>query len=597
MSKHRSQELTGEQPGRDGGFGTRVFTETELAAWTDRADARNPVTASWARMRLRIDANRRRNAAARAAGIPTGGRLAVAITKFGAKGAGGGRWRAIGRPVEYRGTTAQIAGLWPWGVGAGAPLLGTPVGTHLRTGASVSVSPTAWFMHGLITAPTAFIMALNGFGKSSLVRRLLIGGMWHGMCPLVLADVKPDYRRLIEAVGGQVIDVGFGYGTINPLDAGVLAYAFDKLARNGFLDEATGLVSEIRAKQVTLVASLIELVRGRRIEDYEETLISTALRVLHMPVAEGGRGFTLSEPPLLEDLAKVIDAGGEELMLDAAARTDEEYDGAVIGLRRSLRALTAGPFGRLFNGPTTTPIQYDSVGVCVDISHLPRADRKLLAAVMLTTWSTGFAAVDALNKLADVGLEKQRYWKIVIDELWRVLGLGEFMGERVDELIRLQREDAATLLMISHSSRDLRGRDTANRALGLLERSRMKIFGALPRAELDALAGTVEFTGVEYGMVTSWSGGRNTASDQIRHRRRCPRCDLEKRDPRSDEPAPGTGKFLIKVTEDRTPGIPVQMVLTDAEIRAGIHDTSARYTGSEFDEPTWCTCDDMVAAA
>lgn len=267
----------------------------------------------------------------------------------------------------------------------------------------------------------------------------------------------------------------------------------------------------------------------------------------------------------------MIGEGNPELWLDAGARVDEQYEQATIDLRRSLRALTKGPFGLVFNAPTTTPLDMDSVGVVIDVSHIPKGDKKLKAAAMLTCWSAGFAAIEALNLLAEVGLEEQRYFQVVMDELWQVLGLGEFMIARVDELTRLQRSLATALIMISHSIRDLQALGAAaDRAVGFLERSRAKILGALPADELVALDGVVKLTAAEIGMVTSWSAPQALTGEPIR--------------PGTHAPvAAGVGKFLLKVTEDRSPGIPFAMELTDVEIESGIHETSKRF--SSFGHP------------
>src|SRR3546814_3449093 len=41
---------------------------------------------------------------------------------------------------------------------------------------------------------------------------------------------------------------------------------------------------------------------------------------------------------------------------------------------------------------------------------------------------------------------------------------------------------------------------------------------------------------------------------------------------------PGTGKFLLKVGEDRRPGIPFHMEFTVSERESGIHDTNQRFS-------------------
>ncbi|WP_433672727.1 hypothetical protein ACQP06_14775 [Nocardia sp. CA-136227] len=554
--------------------GPKLLDDAQRAKLEVTAREGNGIKAAWATFRLHTDDLRRRNFAARAERIEYGNydefdRTTAQLTDRGYIGAGGGRMNVIGRPVEYRATTAQVAGLWPWSVGAGAPLIGTPLGSHLHTGAPVCFDPMNWFMRGsFITAPSLFVLGLNGFGKSSLVRRIVLGGVAQGITPLVLADVKPDYRKLVELVGGQVIDLGYGHGKLNPLAAGVLGSIVPMLHESPELQ--TQVMQEMRARQVSLVAGLVELVRGERVRDFEETLISTSLRILYRE----GSGFTPENPPIMEDLLDVVVAGGDELRLDAGADDEEEYAEAIKELRRSLRALTQGPFGAIFNGRTTTPIDTTATAVCIDVSHIPTGDKKLKAAVMLACWADGFASVEAAHVLADADLGPQRYFQVVMDELWQVLGLGDFMVDRVDELTRLQRGIATSLIMISHTIKDLQalGSEAAiAKALGFLERARAKIFGALPAEEIARLDSTVPFTSAEEDMVTSWSAPQALTGEALKPGQQRP-------------PAPGTGKFLLKIGEDRRPGIPFHMEFTISERESGIHDTNQRF--SEFTETT-----------
>ncbi|BAW07772.1 hypothetical protein [Nocardia seriolae] len=565
--------------------GPKLLDDSTRAKLEVTAREGSGIKAAWATFRLHTDDLRRRNFAARAERMEYGSfdefdRTTAQLTDRGYIGAGGGRMNVVGRPVEYRATTAQVAGLWPWSVGAGAPLIGTPLGSHLHTGAPVCFDPMNWFMRGsFITAPSLFVLGLNGFGKSSLVRRIVLGGVAQGITPLVLADVKPDYRKLVELVGGQVIDLGYGHGKLNPLAAGVLGSIVPLLAE--FPELQTQVMQEMRARQVTLVAGLVELVRGARVRDFEETLISTGLRILYRE----GSGFTPDQPPIIEDLLEVIVAGGDELQLDAGADNPDEFHEAIKGLRRSLRALTQGPFGAVFNGHTTTPIDTNATAVCIDVSHIPNGDKKLKAAVMLACWADGFASVEAAHVLADADLGPQRYFQVVMDELWQVLGLGDFMVDRVDELTRLQRGIATSLIMISHTIKDLQalGSEAAiAKALGFLERARAKIFGALPAEEIARLDSTVPFTSAEEEMVTSWSAPQALTGDALKPGQTRP-------------PAPGTGKFLLKIGEDRRPGIPFHMEFTLSERESGIHDTNQRF--SEFTETTASRGSDKGSAA
>ncbi|NKX89720.1 hypothetical protein [Nocardia coubleae] len=547
--------------------GPPLLDDATRARYEMIAREQSGLRAAWATFRIHTDDLRRNNAQARTEAVVKDGfdRTTAELTDRGYSGAGGGKMNVVGRPVEYRATTAQVAGLWPWSVGAGAPLIGTPLGSHLHTGAPVCFDPMNWFMRGsFITAPSLFVLGLNGFGKSSLVRRIVLGGIAQGITPLILADVKPDYRKMVELVGGQVIDLGYGHGKLNPLAAGVLGSVVPRL--EGFPALQLQVLQDLRARQVTLIAGLVELVRGARVADFEETLIATALRILYQP----GSGYAPDKPPIMENLLEVIVAGGPELMLDAGADDEDEYAHAIKHLRRSLRALTQGPFGAIFNGQTSVPIDTGAVAVCIDVSHIPTGDKKLKAAVMLACWADGFASVEAAHVLADAKLGPQRYFQVVMDELWQVLGLGDFMVDRVDELTRLQRGLATALIMISHTIKDLQalGSDAAiAKAIGFLERARAKIFGALPAEEISRLDSTVPFTAAEQEMVTGWSAPQALTGEALK--------------PGQQRPSPpGTGKFLLKIGEDRRPGIPFHMEFTVSEKESGIHDTNQRF--SEF---------------
>ncbi|MFD4438940.1 hypothetical protein ACFWPK_04080 [Nocardia sp. NPDC058519] len=564
MGSGRSAKST--KPDRRSQSGPSLLDDATRARYEMIAREQSGLRAAWATFRIHTDDLRRNNAQARTEAVVKDGfdRTTAELTDRGYSGAGGGKMNVVGRPVEYRATTAQVAGLWPWSVGAGAPLIGTPLGSHLHTGAPVCFDPMNWFMRGsFITAPSLFVLGLNGFGKSSLVRRIVLGGIAQGITPLILADVKPDYRKMVELVGGQVIDLGYGHGKLNPLAAGVLGSVVPRLEDKPALQRQ--VLQDLRARQVTLIAGLVELVRGARVADFEETLIATALRILYQP-----GGFTPDKPPIMENLLEVIVGGGAEMMLDAGADNADEYQNAIKNLRRSLRALTQGPFGAIFNGQTSVPIDTSAVAVCIDVSHIPSGDKKLKAAVMLACWADGFASVEAAHVLADADLGPQRYFQVVMDELWQVLGLGDFMVDRVDELTRLQRGLATALIMISHTIKDLQalGSDAAiAKAIGFLERARAKIFGALPAEEISRLDSTVPFTSAEQEMVTSWSAPQALTGEALK--------------PGQQRPSPpGTGKFLLKVGEDRRPGIPFHMEFTVSERESGIHDTNQRF--SEF---------------
>ncbi|MFR9769368.1 hypothetical protein [Nocardia sp. SC052] len=540
--------------------GVRVLTPSARAA-IQAAAVQPGLRGWWARLAISSD-DHRRATAARLAGDRGGDgfdRSLASLSDRGYRGLGGGRAAVVATTPEWRATTVQVAGLWPFAVGASAPTVGTPVGAHYITGTPVHFDPMSWFLKGFITAPIVFVLALNGFGKSSLIRRMVTGAVAAGETVLCMGDTKPDYRDLVEQLGGQVVDVGYGHGTVNPLDVGALGAVVEQLTDP---DQRRQVAARVEAGQVNIVAGLIELVRGSRVADYEEVLLAAGLRQLYSPTG----GFTYQRPPLLSDLLDVISGGAEQLRQFAEEDDETAYRASTKTLRRSLRALVEGPFGAIFNGPTTTRLDLGSPAVCVDVSRIPEGDTKLLAAVLMVCWSEGFGAVAAAHALADAGLAPPRTFEVVMDEIWRVLGVGEFMVDRVDALTRLNRTLGTGLILCSHTIKDLAAFDSPSaqaKALGFFERARAKLIGPVGPEEINRIRAAVGITDTEKLLVTSWAAPRPPSDDDL--------------DPARRETPPGTGCFLLKTGEANEPGIPFRMVFTPTERAADVHNTNRRF--------------------
>ncbi|MFI9410065.1 hypothetical protein [Nocardia gamkensis] len=559
MTKPRS-ERTSRPAHTETVAGVRVLTPSARAA-IQAAAVQPGLRGWWARLAISSD-DHRRATAARLAGDRGGDgfdRSLASLSDRGYRGLGGGRAAVVATTPEWRATTVQVAGLWPFAVGASAPTVGTPVGAHYITGTPVHFDPMSWFLKGFITAPIAFVLALNGFGKSSLIRRMATGAVAAGETVLCMGDTKPDYRDLVEQLGGQVVDVGYGHGTVNPLDVGALGAVVEQLTDP---DQRRQVAARVEAGQVNIVAGLIELVRGSRVADYEEVLLAAGLRQLYSPTG----GFSYQRPPLLSDLLDVISGGAEQLRQFAEEDDETAYRASTKTLRRSLRALVEGPFGAIFNGPTTTRLDLGSPAVCVNVSRIPEGDTKLLAAVLMVCWSEGFGAVAAAHALADAGLAPPRTFEVVMDEIWRVLGVGEFMVDRVDALTRLNRTLGTGLIMCSHTIKDLAAFDSPSaqaKALGFFERARAKLIGPVGPEEIHRIRAAVGITDTEKLLVTSWAAPRPPSDDDL--------------DPARRETPPGTGCFLLKTGEANEPGIPFRMVFTPTERAADVHNTNRRF--------------------
>ena len=460
-------------------------------------------------------------------------------------GRGRGQSVLLSPADEYRGTTVQVCGLWPWVVGSGTPMVGVPFGRHITSGATLCCDPISWFQRAnLISNPSAFVLGKPGLGKSTAVRRWATGLAGYGVMPMVLGDLKPDYVDLVRELGGQVITLGRGRGYLNVLDPGEATQAAQQLTG----DARAAMLADAHGRRLTMVAALVTIQRSSPPTDREETIIDRALRILD----DRHQGI-----PVLGDLLQVIREAPQELRIVALDRGDDDrYRQITENLEASLIGLTTGGrLGEMFARQTTSPMRRDRP-VVFDVSSIDDSEMDLQAATLLACWSAGFGTINVANALADAGLEPRRHYFVVLDELWRALRAGRGMVDRVDALTRLNRQRGVGMAMISHTMSDLLSLGNEHdrmKAKGFVERSGMVVCGGLPSAEMAQLTSAVPLSQAEQRMLIGWQ-------------------DPPAWDPKlgRESAPPGRGKFLVKV--GGRPGIPVQVHLTDAE--RAVNDTN-----------------------
>ena len=444
---------------------------------------------------------------------------------------GAGRAVHVGGAPEYQATTAQACGMYPFTAGSGSPVAGTPVGRHMLWGEVVCLDPLAWLRAGLVTNPGVFMLGEPGIGKSVMAKRLITGAVAAGTRVLILGDTKPDYDKLTRHLGGQVIHLGRGLDTINPLDPGPLGAALAQLTG----PDADALRREVRSRRLALLMALCTLARGARLGNAEEVILGRAIDILDARLSS----------PAIPDVLAIIADGPDELR--AAARTDTTngYRDRTADLAFTLDVLCTGNLAGAFDGPTTRPIDLDAPIVSMDISAVKAAGDQLLTAAMLCTWSYAFAVVDAAAALADLGLAPRRTYMGVMDELWRALRGAPGLVDYADTLTRLNRAKGMSSLMITHSLADLDALATDEdraKARGFIDRCAITICAGLPPRELAKVTEVAPMTGPERDLVASWSA------------------------PESYQPGarhPGRGKYLIKAGSRI--GIPVELTLTATE--------------------------------
>ena len=138
---------------------------------------------------------------------------------------------------------------------------------------------------------------------------------------------------------------------------------------------------------------------------------------------------------------------------------------------------------------------------------------------------------------------------MILDELHQALKAGPGLVDRVDYLTRLNRTSAVGQAMITHTMKDLQSlasESDRHKALGFIERSGFVVCGGLPMAEMPLLNSVVPLSRQEQALLSGWQDPPAWDSQQGK-----------------EVPPPGRGKFLVKV--GGRPGIPVDVILTEAE--------------------------------
>ena len=457
---------------------------------------------------------------------------------WGRRKSNGGRVSFIDSGEKLSAPTTQACGLFPFLAGSGAPKIGVPVGVHLANQEIVCLDPFKWVQYGMVTNPGIFIIAQPGCGKSAFVKRLITGMSAFGSIPIILGDVKPDYPDVVEALGGQVIRMGRGLDVINPLDAGPIRSASERLRAEGFEEKAIELEADAVGRRLALLVSICTVGRnGQPITSGEEVMLASCINYFDE---------NNIDEPTIPDVLDMLRNPSEFIIVAAESKTRDEFDAESKPLRQTLSLLLNGTFKGVFDGKTTNPIDLNAPAIEIDISALARSgEENIISSAMLAVWAYGFGVVDAQMALSEAGLEPPRDYVAVLDELWRALRGAPGLVDKADALTRVNRSRGMAQIMVTHSLDDLEALPTESdrkKARGLVERSGTVILGGVSPREAEAISGVVPLTDREKMLLTSWQSPSSWSGTEAH---------------------PGRGRFMIK-TGDRT-GLPIQVVLLPVE--------------------------------
>lgn len=452
---------------------------------------------------------------------------------------GGGKAANVEPGAVYQGTTSQVCGLFPFASGSGAAPRGVPVGRHMYTAEPVGLDPGEWLRDGLISNTGMWIQSQPGVGKSTFVKRLATGLCAFGAYISVPGDVKGEYSPLVDALGGAVWRIGRGLHALNPLDGGPLADAW----RQSSGDEAARLAETLRARQISLLESLIVIVRRAGMAVTERVVLGAALDA----------AVAASNEATIPDVLAVLEQAPGELLTAAACDTAEQFRADQRELLNALRLLCRGAIRGLFDRPSTVTADMTSPAMSLDLSALEDDDDDVVAAAMLCSWSWSAAMIDAARSAGT-----RRNVLQIQDELWRALRVAPGLVERSDSLTRMNRHKGVVQTQVTHSLSDLEALPTEQdraKARGMAARNNIMVLGGMDTAELDALGHIIHVTSRESSLVASWAAPPTWVSGGTH---------------------PGRGRYLIK--SGQRIGLPVEMTLTGTEQQLYNTDTAWQET-------------------
>uniref|UniRef100_UPI003F4912B1 ATP-binding protein n=1 Tax=unclassified Streptomyces TaxID=2593676 RepID=UPI003F4912B1 len=464
----------------------------------------------------------------------------VIAPRRGWPGAASGRAPHIDKGAVYLGTTTEVAGLFPFVLGAPLPAEGVPIGPDLLTHEMVCFDPLGW-VGRLVQNPGVWVMAQPGAGKSALTKRIALAYAAYGCMVVVPGDVKGEYAPLVSGLGGQVVRIGRGLDRLNPLDSGPIKRRLPDLPA----DRRDTLLSEINGRRSDLLHALLATPHGlgRRATAPEANVVGAALGL----IAE-----KLPDDPIIPDVVRVLRDGPKELWSRLLVDEETDYRTLVREVTLALENLCTGPLSGLFDGPTTQPLDLSAPAVSVDLSSLLTAGNQVMATGLLATWSYSYSAIDSARALGLV----DRPLVLPLDEMWRALRAGPGMVDAMDSMTRLNRSKGEVTIFVTHSLRDLDALPTEEdraKARGLMSRCDSLVLGALSVDELERVHEQRALTTEEKALVASWSAPGITGVDGTTQRH------------------PGRGKYLIKI--GTRSGSPARLDLTPAE--ESMYDTDA----------------------
>lgn len=432
---------------------------------------------------------------------------------------GGGHASGGCRNTPWRGTTNQVAGIFPFLTSTPLPPAGVPIGVDLYSGATIAWHPVEWLHRKIVANPNTIATGDPGSGKSTWLKLQIIRQAAIGVSSVVSYDIKGEYNALADWLGAPATILGGGSTVrLNPLDGGPLSR---QLPTNS--ERRRERLAEIHRRRLGLVLAIVEQRIERRVSSLEETALSMAL----LRVSGQESGSTVRDPVLGEVLDALWDISEnpppELHVADKQALVDSLRTVALV-----LRNLLTDTLAGLFDERTTHPIDFEKAIQSVDISRLESRgeDAVAIALACLSTWT--LAAIEDPGRSADAPARH-----VITDELWRLLRYPAQI-RKLDAELRLSRAQGFMRTLVTHRLSDFEAAALPDLARDIAASCDTRVLFAQNVAAAPKVAAQLNLSQTEMDMVSSWGAG-----------------DL--------------GRFLARIGPDR--GYVIQTVLSGPEVQ------------------------------
>lgn len=328
-------------------------------------------------------------------------------------------------------TTAHTAATsFPFLAGPSLGYEGAMLGHDLHGGGPFCFDPWELYRKGMISGMSMLLFGQIGTGKSTLAKSMAVRLVLYGRKLSVASDKKGEWTKIVRDLGGSVLQVGPGLNArVNPLDEGKRP----SLTAQGqpMTDEHWRLM--VRARRMSIMATLVKILTDRNPDSAEYMALSDGL---DMAVEEATAQI---RTPVIPDLIHAL-----EQLREALAADRMRSDAANI-MSMTLRRMTSGDLGGMFDGESTVSFDVDAPATSIDTSSARGANP---ISVRVITACVG-SWMEAMVTNSDSG---QRL--VIYEEGWDSLS-SEADLTRMVEQWKLARSYGLFNVMVLHKVTDL----------------------------------------------------------------------------------------------------------------------------------------------